>query len=80
VTSSVAECHLFFCLVVVVVVVVVVSETEHWDSDDVCQWLDGLGMGEYCPTFQERYFTGQDLLRLKKTDLAVSLEMDQLKV
>lgn len=47
------------------------AEVDLWDEDDVCQWLEGIGMREYVSTFIQNNVVGSKLLRLKKSDLQV---------
>ena len=47
------------------------AEVVHWDIDDVCRWLEELGLGEYCEAFQEHTIVGTKLLGLRKSDLQV---------
>ena len=48
------------------------AEVVQWDIDDVCRWLEELGLGEHCEAFQERTIIGTKLLGLRKSDLQVS--------
>ena len=47
------------------------TEVVQWDIDDVCRWLEELGLGEHCEAFQERSIIGTKLLGLRKSDLQV---------
>ena len=47
------------------------TEVVQWDMDDVCRWLEELGLGEHCEAFQERTIIGTKLLGLRKSDLQV---------
>ncbi len=66
-------CTLVMCRHDVCVCVCVCAEVELWDEDDVRQWLEGIGMAEYIPTFIQRNIVGRELLRLRKSDLQVCL-------
>lgn len=47
------------------------AEVVQWDIDDVCRWLEELGLGDHCAAFQERTIIGTKLLGLRKSDLQV---------
>ena len=46
-------------------------DVDLWDSDDVCQWLRELGLGEHTPSFVEDAIGGKELLELQKADFEV---------
>ena len=50
------------------------TEVFQWDIDDVCRWLEELGLGEHCEAFQEQTIVGTKLLGLRKSDLQVGFE------
>lgn len=43
-----------------------------WSTDDVCVWLDKLGLTEYRNTFTTNDIRGQELVSLSRLDLKVS--------
>ena len=47
------------------------AEVVQWDIDDVCRWLEELGLGEHCESFQEHTIMGTRLLGLRRSDLQV---------
>ncbi len=42
-----------------------------WDSDDVCDWLEELDLGDYCQNFREHEVDGKQLLNLNMSDWQV---------
>lgn len=40
-----------------------------WSTDDVCQWLREIGLGEYCEQFIYNDIVGEHLADLSKDDL-----------
>ena len=42
-----------------------------WSTDDVCQWLEGLGLVEYKNSFESNDIRGQELVSLSRVDLKV---------
>ena len=51
--------------------IVVCAEVEFWDTNDVHQWLEGIGMGEHSALFQQKGITGKELIQLKRADFQV---------
>jgi hypothetical protein len=43
-----------------------------WNTDDVCQWLDRLGLTEYKTVFTSNDIRGQELVSLSRVDLKVA--------
>ncbi len=43
-----------------------------WSIDDVCLWLDRLGLTEYRNVFTTNDIRGQELVSLSRIDLKVS--------
>jgi hypothetical protein len=41
-----------------------------WEVDEVCEWLEDIGLGEHCPQFRENEILGEHLLELTKEELA----------
>ena len=41
-----------------------------WQIDEVCQWLEAIGLAEHCPQFRENEILGEHLLELTKDELA----------
>ena len=41
-----------------------------WEVEEVCEWLEDIGLGEHCPQFQENEILGEHLLELTKEELA----------
>jgi SH3/ankyrin repeat-containing protein len=41
-----------------------------WEVEEVCQWLEEIGLGEHCPQFRENEILGEHLLELTKEELA----------
>ena len=41
-----------------------------WEVEEVCQWLEDIGLAEHCPQFQENEILGEHLLELTKDELA----------
>lgn len=40
-----------------------------WNVDDVCEWLEKIGLGEHCVQFRENEILGEHLLEITKEDL-----------
>ena len=41
-----------------------------WEAEEVCQWLEEIGLGEHCPQFRENEILGEHILELTKEELA----------
>ena len=41
-----------------------------WEVEEVCGWLEEIGLGEYRPQFRENEILGEHLLELTKDELA----------
>ena len=54
------------------------AEVVQWDIDDVCRWLEELGLGEYCDSFHDHTIVGTKLLGLRKSDLQVGAMYDTI--
>ena len=52
-------------------VVLCSAEVSMWDSDDVCDWLEELDLGDYCQNFREHEVDGKQLLNLNMSDWQV---------
>eukprot|EP00761_Pharyngomonas_kirbyi_P001791 gb/GECH01001795.1/.p1 GENE.gb/GECH01001795.1/~~gb/GECH01001795.1/.p1 ORF type:complete len:700 (+),score=208.89 gb/GECH01001795.1/:1-2100(+) len=39
-----------------------------WSKDDVCLWLNGIGLSEYASTFFDNEISGEELLELEESD------------
>jgi hypothetical protein len=48
-----------------------------WESEEVCQWLEEIGLGEYCHQFRKNEIRGEHLLELTQQDLT-ELEMKKM--
>ena len=48
------------------------SEVSEWDTEDVCQWFEELGLVEYQENIQTHEITGKELVVLHRADLVVS--------
>lgn len=53
------------------------KEPQSWTAEEVCYWLDSLGMGEYRRNFMENQVAGAELLDLANDDL-VALKIVRL--
>lgn len=53
------------------------AEPQSWTAEEVCHWLDSLGMGEYRRNFMENQVAGAELLDLANDDL-VALKIVRL--
>ena len=40
------------------------SEPEKWENEEVCQWLDLVGLGSFKQAFKEKKVTGYMLLHM----------------
>lgn len=40
-----------------------------WSVDDVCKWLESIGLGEHIESFRENEMMGEHLLDITKDDL-----------
>ena len=43
-----------------------------WDTGDVCQWFEELGLEEYQENIQAHEITGKELVDLHRSDMMVS--------
>ena len=43
-----------------------------WNTEDVCQWFEELGLEEYHESIHAHEITGKELLDLHRSDLMVS--------
>ena len=43
-----------------------------WNTGDVCQWFEELGLEEYQANIQTHELTGKELVVLHRSDLMVS--------
>ena len=48
------------------------SEVSEWDTGDVCQWFEELGLEEYQESIQANEITGKELVDLHRADMMVS--------
>ena len=44
-----------------------------WTVDDVCKWLESLGMEQYCESFRQNEIDGTELSNLGNDTLATDL-------
>lgn len=49
-----------------------------WSSEDVCKWLNSIGLGKYSPSFKQNDISGKHLIELTKEELHVDLKIDSL--
>ena len=47
-------------------------EVLQWNTEDVCQWFEELGLEEYHESIHTHEITGKELLDLHRSDLMVS--------
>ena len=40
-----------------------------WSVEDVCEWLEAIGLGEHVDSFKENEMMGEHLLDISKDDL-----------
>ncbi len=52
-----------------------VQPTACWSVDDVCEWLDDLGLHQYVPQFREKGVGGGDLSSLTAKSLEAEFGM-----
>ncbi|KAL5018254.1 hypothetical protein ScPMuIL_003976 [Solemya velum] len=50
-----------------------VKPLDTWSVDDVCQWLEELGLDQYTPNFRDNEIDGTELLTLKQETLEHSI-------
>lgn len=55
-----------------------VAAVGRWSIDQVGEWLEGLGLGQHRPAFEEHAIDGQELLHLTHEGLSNALHVDAL--
>lgn len=57
-----------------------VGTVDTWDLDEVCIWLNCIGLGDKVDSFRENTIDGDSLLSLTVDDLSEELGLSKLQV